>query len=136
MPQTLVYTKLKYCVYGYKLFNNIVEKFYEEENRAIINSLVVQFHASQTYSVKQEIIKELSKQSPKTRVEFAFSGLSMGVHMSHVTKIIHVLLPASLEEYIQKDGRTKRSGMESYAYLCWCNSDISDFLSKRAMLQN
>lgn len=42
----------------------------------------------------------------------------MGVHMSHVTKIIHVLLPASLEEYSQKAGRTKKSRIESYAYLC------------------
>ena len=74
LPQTLIYAKLKYCAYAYKLSNNIVEKFYEEENRAIINSLVVQFHASQTYSVKQEIIKELSKENPRQGLSLHFLG--------------------------------------------------------------
>ena len=63
-PQTLVYMKLKYCAYAYKLFKNIIENIYEGENKTISNSLVAQFHASQTESMKQEI-KELSKQNPR-----------------------------------------------------------------------
>ena len=42
-PQTLIYMKLKYCAYAYKLFKNIIE-----------NNM---FHASQTDSMKQEIMK-------------------------------------------------------------------------------
>ena len=54
-PQTLVYMKLKYCADAYKLFENIIENIYEGENKTISNSLVAQFHASQTDSMKQEI---------------------------------------------------------------------------------
>ena len=47
--------KLKYCADAYKLFENIIENIYEGENKTISNSLVAQFHASQTDSMKQEI---------------------------------------------------------------------------------
>ena len=76
--------------------------------------------------MKQEIIKELSKQNSKIRVVFATSALSMGVNMPHITRIIHIALPASFEEYVQEVGRAGRSGLQSYAYLYYCNSDISD----------
>ena len=39
-PQTLVYMKLKYCAYAYKLLKNIIENIYEGENKTISNSLV------------------------------------------------------------------------------------------------
>ena len=121
LPQTLVYMKLKYCAYTYKLFKNIVGNVYEEENKTVSNSLVPQFHASQTDSMKQKIIKELSKQNSKIRVVFATSALSVGVHMPHITRIIHISPPASLEEYVQEVGRAGRFGLQSYAYLNYCN---------------
>ena len=108
-PQTLVYMKLKYCAYAYKSFKNIIENIYEGENKTILNSLVAQFHASQTDLMKQEIIKELSKQTSKIRIVFATSALSMGVNMPHITRIIHIAPPASLEEYVQEVGRAGRS---------------------------
>ena len=49
--------KLKLCAYACKLFKNIIENIYERENKTISNSLVAQFHPSQTDSMKQEIIK-------------------------------------------------------------------------------
>ena len=55
--QTLVYMKLKYCAYACKLFKNIIENIYEGGNKTISNSLVAQFHACQSDSMKQEIIK-------------------------------------------------------------------------------
>ena len=133
-PQKLTFMKLKYCAYAYKLFKNIVENIYEEENKIISNSLVAQFHASQTDSMKQEIIKELSKQNSKIRVVFATFALSMKVHMPHTTRIIHISPPASLEEYVQEVGRAGRSGPQSYAYLYYCNSDISDHRSKKGYI--
>ena len=57
---------------------------------------------------------------------FATSVLSMGVHVSHITRTIHITPPASLEEYDHEVGRAGRSGLRSYAYLYYCNSDISD----------
>ena len=61
---------------------------------------------------------------------FATSALSMRVHMPHITRIMHNAPPASLEEYVQEGGRAGRSGLQSYAYLYYCNSDISDHRSK------
>ena len=49
--------KLKYCAYACKLFKNIIENIYEGGNKTISNSLVAQFHACQSDSMKQEIIK-------------------------------------------------------------------------------
>ena len=43
--------------------------------------------------------------------------VSMGVHMPHITRIVHIAPPASFEEYVQKVGRAGRSGLQSYAYL-------------------
>ena len=62
---------------------------------------------------------------------FSTSVLRMGVHMPHITRIIHVAPPASLEEYVQDVGRAGRSGLQSYAYLYYCNSDISDHRPKK-----
>ena len=84
--------------------------------------------------MKQEVIKELSKQNSKIRVVFATSALSMGVNMPHITRIIHIAPPASLEEYVQEVGRAGRSGLQSCAYLYYCNSDISDHRSKKGYI--
>ena len=124
--------KLKYCVYTYKLFRNIIENIYEEENKIISNGLVAQFHAPQTDLMKQETIKELSKQNFKIKVVFTTSALSVGVHMSHITRIIHIAPPAPLEEYVQEIGRAGRFGLQPYACLYYCNLDISDHRSKKS----
>ena len=133
-PQTLVYMKLKYCAYTFKFFKNITENIYEGENKTISNSLVAQFHTSQTDLMKQEIIKELLKQNSKIRVVFPTSALSMGVYMPYITRIIHIAPPASREEYVQEVGRAGRSGLQAYAYLYYCNSDISDHRSKKGYI--
>ena len=65
---------------------------------------------------------------------FATSVLSMRVHMPHITRIIHIAPPASLEEYIQEVGRAGRSGLQSYAYLHYRNSDISGHRSKNSYI--
>ena len=67
---------------------------------------------------------------------FSTSVLRMGVHMPHITRIIHVAPPASLEEYVQDVGRAGRSGLQSYAYLYYCNSVYQTIDQKRAILQN
>ena len=67
---------------------------------------------------------------------FATSTLSMGVYMPHMTRIIHITPPASLEEYVQKVGRAGRSGLQSYAYLHHCNSISPVIDQKRAILEN
>ena len=65
---------------------------------------------------------------------FATSALSMGVHTPHITRIIHISPPASVEECVHKVGRAGRSGLQSYAYLYYCNSDISYHRSKKGCI--
>ena len=60
--------------------------------------------------------------------------VSMGVHMPHITRIVHIAPPASFEEYVQEAGTAGRSGLQSYAYLDYCNTDISDNISKKGYI--
>lgn len=124
-PQTLIYLKLEYCAYAYALFSRIINNIYEGEDKVVSNCLIAQFHASQTDLMKNEILKELLKEDSNIRVVFSTSALSMGVNMPFVTRIVHISPPSSLEEYVQEIGRAGRSGLQSYAYLYFCNSDIS-----------
>ena len=125
-PQTLIYLKLQYCAYAYTLFTRVIGNIYEHEKETVKNCLIAQFHASQTDLMKNEIISELSKQDSNIRVVFCTSALSMGINMPFITRIIHISPPSSLEEYVQEIGRAGRSGLQSFAYLYYCNSDISD----------
>ena len=135
-PQTLIYLKLRYCAYAYTLFTRIIGSIYEHENQSVKNCLIAQFHASQTDLMKNEIISELSKQESNIRVVFCTSALSMGINMPFITitRIIHISPPSSLEEYVQEIGRAGRSGLQSFAYLYYCNSDISDHMIKKGYI--
>ena len=84
--------------------------------------------------MKREIIKELAKENSNLRVVFATSALSMGINMPFITRVIHISPPSSLEEYVQEIGRAGRSGLQSYAYLYYCNSDISEYNIKQGYI--
>ena len=59
------------------------------------------------------------------RVLFATTALGMGVNVPHVSKIIHIDPPSSLETYMQEIGRAGRSGRKSSAVMYYNNSDIA-----------
>ena len=65
---------------------------------------------------------------------FSTSALGMGAHMPHITRIIRIAPQVSLEEYVQEVGRAGKSGLQSYAYLYYCNSDISGHRSKKGYI--
>lgn len=125
-PMTVVYTKLQYCGYAYRLFEEIVgDNQYVGGNVHPSCSLFAQYHAPQTGCMKTEILKEIKKYDSNIRVIFATSALGMGVDAPGITKVIHIGPPSTLENYLQEIGRAGRRGCQSTADLYFCNSDVS-----------
>ncbi|XP_057290804.1 ATP-dependent DNA helicase RecQ-like [Hydractinia symbiolongicarpus] len=125
-PQTIIYCKLKYCGYGYKLFESIIGPLqYVGGECKPSKSLFVQFHAPQTKHMKHEIISEISKIDSNIRVIFATSALGMGVNAPNMKQIVHIGPPPTLEEYMQEIGRAGCRGQDAVAVLHYNNSDMS-----------
>lgn len=125
-PMTIIYMKLKYCGYAYRLFEEIIGRNqYVCENPQPNCRLFAQFHAPQTDQMKSEILEEIKNETSNIRVIFATSALGMGVDASGITHVIHIGPPSTLESYLQEIGRAGRRGQESTADLFFCNSDIS-----------
>ena len=125
-PMTIVYLKLKYCGYAYQLFNRILGYCqFVGDNKEPCSRLFAQFHAPQTAHMKVDILNEIKKESSNIRVLFATTALGMGVNAPHVSRIIHICPPSSLEAYMQEIGRAGRSGRKSSAVMYYNNSDIA-----------
>lgn len=125
-PMTIIYMKLKYCGYAFKLFNSKIKDPFVGENCVPANRLFAQFHAPTTKLMKYDIIEEIRKENSNIRVIFATAALGMGVNIPHVTKVIHITPPATLESYLQEFGRAGRNGNSSSAIIYYNNSDISE----------
>lgn len=126
-PMTIVYLKLKYCGYAYRLFEGILQdKQYSGNISDPSARLFAQFHGPQTKRMKKEIIHEIGKENSRIRVIFATSALGMGVDAPYVTRIIHITPPATIECYVQEIGRAGRTGLLSRAILYYNNSDIAN----------
>jgi superfamily II DNA helicase RecQ len=126
-PMTIVYLKLKYCGYAYRLFEGILkDKQYSGNISDPVARLFAQFHGPQTKRMKKDIIHEIGKENSRIRVIFATSALGMGVDAPYVTRIIHITPPATVESYVQEIGRAGRTGLLSRAILYYNNSDIAN----------
>ena len=96
-----MYLKLKYCGYAYQLFNRILGYYqFVGDDKEHCSRLVAQFHAPQTSHMKVEILNEIKKGLSNIRVLFATTALGMGVNVPHVSRIIHIGPPSSLEAYM------------------------------------
>ena len=130
-PMTIIYTRLKYCGYGYSLFEQILGNFqFCSDDLQPTSRVFCQFHAPQTNKMKSEILKEISKENSKIRVIFATTALGMGVNAPFVTQVIHIRPPHNMESYLQEFGRAGRKGQKSIAVLYYNNSDISNNQNK------
>ena len=126
-PMTIVYLKLKYCGYAYRLFERILKgKQYSGNSRDPAARLFAQFHGPQIKHMKKDIIDEIGKENSRIRVIFATSALGMGVDTPYVSQIIHITPPASIESYVQEIGRAGRTGLLSKAVLYYNYSDIAN----------
>ena len=126
-PQTIIYSKLRYCGYAYRLFERILaDKQYHDNSHSPSMSLFVQFHSPQTSKMKEEILKEIKKEYSHIRVIFATSALGMGVNAPFIDQVIHIGPSSSLEQYMQEFGRAGRSGKNARAILHYTNSEIAE----------
>ena len=90
-PMTIVYLKLKYCGYAYRLFERILkDKRYSGNSRDPAARLFAQFHGPQTKHMKKDIIDEIGKENSRIRVIFATSPPRLLVWV-----LIHLMFPRS-----------------------------------------
>jgi ATP-dependent DNA helicase RecQ len=103
---TVIYMKLKYCGFAYRLFEEIIgEDQYVGKNAQPRCRLFAQFHSPQTDHMKAEILEEIKNETSNIRVIFATSALGMGVDAPGITRVIHIGPPSTLESYLQEIGR-------------------------------
>ncbi|XP_057296120.1 uncharacterized protein LOC130625054 [Hydractinia symbiolongicarpus] len=124
-PMTIIYMHLRYCGYGYKLFENVIRNHYVGDNICPRARLFAQFHASCTSQMKEVILKELKKSDSRIRVVFATTALCMGVDAPNISNIIHISPPSTLESFVQEIGRGGRNGVACDSLLYFNNSDLA-----------
>jgi len=62
-PMTIVYMKLKYCSYAFKLFSSILKDPFIGDECLPTSRLFCQFHASSTSKMKKEILTKLKRKA-------------------------------------------------------------------------
>lgn len=127
-PITVIYLPLKWCGTAYNLFCEILgdsQYFPEGCPRIPENRLFAQYHAPQTARMKTEILQQLLLEDPTVRVVFATVALGMGVNISHIHQVIHLMVPRTVEEYYQEIGRAGRDGKPAVAKMFFNGSDIA-----------
>ena len=128
-PLTIIYTPLKWCGYGYKLFLDVIgeESFHPKSNVQPKNCLFAQYHSPQTDDRKREILSQLqgSDKLKVPRVVFATVAIGMGVDISDARQVIHIGPPRTLEAYYQEIGRAGRDGEPARATLYYNGHDIA-----------
>lgn len=127
-PITIIYLPLKWCGFAYKLFEHVLgnKQYYPPGSPVVAgNRLFAQFHAPQSKTMKEEVLKQLTSQKSTVRVVFATVAFGMGVDVKSIRQIIHIGPPHSVREYLQETGRAGRDGVPSTAILYYNNRDIA-----------
>ncbi|XP_068692465.1 ATP-dependent DNA helicase Q1-like [Montipora foliosa] len=127
-PITIMYLPLRWCGFAFKFFEKrLGNKQYYPSNakQSPENRLFAQYHAPQTSTMKDQILKELSSSVSKVRVVFATVAMGMGVDIPSIRTVIHVGPPRTVREYFQETGRAGRDGKQAHALLYYNNRDIA-----------
>ena len=112
-PLTILYLPLRWCGFAFKFFDKHLgkEQYYPFGAEALPeNRLFAQYHAAQTTTMKDQILKELASPASKVRIIFATVAMGMGVDISSLRCVIHVGPPCTIREYFQETGRVGRDG--------------------------
>lgn len=125
-PLTIIYVEsLEQLGYFYQYISFILKDSQFVGDRIPENRIFAQFHKDYTHDMKQHIVQELTKETPRIRLVLATVALGMGLNAPSIEKIIHCRPPTTLEEYMQEIGRAGRKGQTSNAVLYYNNSDIA-----------
>ncbi len=73
------------------------------------------FHGGLNNEIKKQKLAEWK--SEKTLIVVATSAFGMGIDKKNVRKVIHIMIPESIESYYQETGRLGRDGKSSSAIL-------------------
>ena len=127
-PLTIIYLKLRFCGFAYKLFEYHLgsQQYYPTGAEPIPkNRLFAQYHSPQTELMKKEILEQLTSGESKVRIIFATVAIGMGVNVPNIRQVIHIGVPTSIREYYQEIGRCGRDGHPAKATLYYNNRDIA-----------
>lgn len=123
-PTTIMYLPLQWCGFAFKYFERQLgdEQYYPSSADAKPeNRLFAHYHAPQTSSMKEQILKELSSSASKVRVIFATIAMGMGVDIPSIRYVIHVGPPRTVREYFQETERAGHDGKQSFATMYYNN---------------
>ena len=127
-PVTVVYCdNLETVGYGYQYISDKLGEFQyvPKEEKIPENRIFAQYHKDYTEKMKNHIISELRKESPKIRLVLATVALGMGLNSPSIERVIHTRPPTTLEKYVQEIGRAGHSGQRASAIVYFNNSDIA-----------
>jgi len=83
------------------------------------------FHGGMSFEDKQKALSDWLQH--KTHIMFATTAFGMGIDKADVRQVLHLDLPASLENYVQESGRAGRDGQPAEAIIFTDDYDLKYF---------
>lgn len=105
-----------YRKYGKRGVDQLSEKAIEKGYKAL------SFHGDMSGKKRQEIIGQFK--SGEKEVIFATNAFGMGIDIPDIRKVIHFMIPESIEQYYQEIGRAGRDGNGAISYLLYSNKNV------------
>ena len=101
-PKTLVFCpQLKLAAHCYNFF-----KYYSTDD---VFPLFQSFMSTTEERTKRYIIENFMKPDSRIRILFATNAFGMGIDVQGIVRVIHILPPRTLDDYIQQIGRAGRA---------------------------
>lgn len=111
----------KILVYLYRKYGKRgVDALSEKANAKGYKAL--SFHGDMTGKERQKVISQFK--SGEKEVIFATNAFGMGIDIPDIRKVIHFMIPESIEQYYQEIGRAGRDGNGAMSYLLYTNKNV------------